>query len=278
MRNTWEIHLQLSRWGWTAQPEKCFTVTQTQTSGCTNGPFQFFLMLFFHLECTKTCHTIAHQLFPPQTVWNWKCRIRPCCIKPYNLNTLLITSEVTLPSNGGYPTLPIKLLHQSSHPHSPGLVGKCTKFGFMYRFESKFQNCWKNQSDASEINGHQCCGQAWSDITFQRFKKISKLHFATPNEELKILKCVKVVEQVWNIKISRSEFNGTMIRITLDPIADAWGWFEISKWGNLCYGAFKSIEFTRRCQMFWLESIGMMTTIISVIIPIDSNHHIWHFL
>ena len=31
----------------------------------------------------------------------------------------------------------------------------------------------------------------------------------------------------------------------------------------MCYGAFKSIEFTRNCQTWWLESIGMMTTIIS---------------
>ena len=76
---------------------------------------------------------------------------------------------------------------------------------------------------------HQGYGQAWSDITFQRFKKKLKLHFATPNEKSKFLKCVKVVEQVWNVKISRSEFNGTMIRIILDPIADAWGWFETYK-------------------------------------------------
>ncbi len=51
-----------------------------------------------------------------------------------------------------------------------------------------------------------------------------------PNKVLKYLKCVKVVEQVWNVKISRSEFNGTMIRIILDPIADPWGWFEISEY------------------------------------------------
>ena len=31
----------------------------------------------------------------------------------------------------------------------------------------------------------------------------------------------------------------------------------------LCYGAFKCIAFTANCQTWWLESIGMMTTIIS---------------
>ncbi len=119
--------------------------------------------------------------------------------KPYNLNPRLITSESpqrwccqategTLP----YPTLPYPTNKtitsiKWSHPHSPGLVAQCTKFKFVYRFESKFQNCWKNQSDASEINGHQCYGQAWSDITFQRFKKNSKLYFATPNKESNIL-------------------------------------------------------------------------------------------
>ena len=48
-----------------------------------------------------------------------------------------------------------------------------------------------------------------------------------------------------------------------DPIAGPWGWFGLSKQGNLCYGAFKSIGFTRNCEMWHLESIGMMTTIIS---------------
>ena len=64
---------------------------------------------------------------------------------------------------------------------------------------------------------------------FKGLKKFWKLHFAIPNKESKILKHMKVVEQVWNVKISRSEFNGTMIRIILDPIADPWGWFETSK-------------------------------------------------
>ncbi len=37
---------------------------------------------------------------------------------------------------------------------------------------------------------------------------------------------MKVVKQVWNVKISKSEFNGTMIGIILGLIADPWGWFE----------------------------------------------------
>ncbi len=82
---------------------------------------------------------------------------------------------------------------------------------------------------------------------FKGLKKNSKLYFATPNKEPNISKCMKVVEQVWNVKISRSEFNGIMIGIILDLIADPWGCFEISKQGNLGYGAFKSIEFARKC-------------------------------
>ncbi len=54
-----------------------------------------------------------------------------------------------------------------------------------------------------------------------------------------------------------------MIGIILDHIADPWGWFETSKQGNLYYRAFKSIEFTRNYQTWWLESISMMLTIIS---------------
>ena len=66
-------------------------------------------------------------------------------------------------------------------------------------------------------------------------KRNWRFHFAILNEELKILKCVKVVEQVWNVKISRSELNATMIGIILiilDPIADPCSWFETSKQEN----------------------------------------------
>ena len=56
---------------------------------------------------------------------------------------------------------------------------------------------------------------------------------------------------------------GMMTTTISNPIAGPWGWFGLSKQGNLYYRAIKSIVFSRKCQMSQLESKGMMTTIIS---------------
>ncbi len=185
----------------------------------------------------------------------------------YPSNHLRITSEVTLPSNGGYPTLPYPANKTvTSNRATLTLLAwwlNAQNFSLYTGLSPNFRIVEKINLMHQRSMGINAVVKHDRVLYSNNSQKFSKLRFGIPNEESKFWQCVKVVQQVSNVKISRSEFNGTTIGIILDPIADPWGWFEISKWGNLCYIAFESIEFTRNCQAWWLESIGTMTTIIS---------------
>ena len=168
--------------------------------------------------------------------------------------------EGTLPD----PTLPIKLSPQSNQATLTLLawwlnaqnLSLCTGLSPNFRIVEKINLMHQRSMGINAMVKHDQISH------FKGSKKNSKLYFATPNKESNILKheSGQTGVKCQNFKIWIQWYNdwdhfGSYCR--------SLGLIWISKQGNLCYGAFRSIEFARKCQMWWLESTGMMTTIIS---------------
>ncbi len=111
-----------------------------------------------------------------------------------------------LPSNRGYPALPnptnktvtsIKL----SHPHSHGLVAKCTKFEFYTGLCPNFRIVEKINLMHQRSMGINAMVKHDQISHFTGSKKFSKLHFPAPNEESKMFESGRTGVKCQDFKI-----------------------------------------------------------------------------